>query len=180
MVNLLLHLKRSDTCAAQYNVPAMEAEEARRRKERKAITDKEHYKQNTPQKRAASKEYYDSHTPEKRTASKEYYKTHTPEKQASMTEYNKKHQGDINQAMKYLRLDPEKREEDTKTKKIYNAEHREERRDKARKHYQKNKEKAKAYYQKNKERILERMAKLRKAHLTIRLSMTDLWISIMP
>ena len=88
---LLSHLKRSVSCAAQYDMPAMEAEEQRRRTERKAMTDKELYKQHTAEKRAASKEYYNKHTPEKRAASKEYYNKHTAEKRAASKEHYNKH-----------------------------------------------------------------------------------------
>ena len=67
----LSHLKRSQACAVQYDVDAIEAEDQRRRKEERR----------TPEKRAASKTYYANHTPEKRAAMTE--ERRTPEKRAT-------------------------------------------------------------------------------------------------
>ena len=67
----LSHLKRSQACAVQYDVDAIEAEDQRRRKEERR----------TPEKRAASKTYYANHTPEKRAAMTE--ERRTPEKRAA-------------------------------------------------------------------------------------------------
>ena len=85
------HLKRSDPCAAQYDMAVVEAEEKKRQKDKKRAHNKaykeEHReelleKQRTPERRAAMKAYYEEnreeirekqHTPEKRAALKKYY-----------------------------------------------------------------------------------------------------------
>ena len=104
-VNLLCHLKKIDTCAAQYDIPTMEAEGLRRRKERKALTNKEHYKQNASEIKAATKEYYKTHTPEKRAAMTKYNKQHRTDQK----EYNRQHKEDRKaKARKYYQHNKEK------------------------------------------------------------------------
>ena len=66
---LLSHLKRSDTCAAQYDMPAMEAEQRTRQIERKRAYNEEHREQIN----ASMKDNYLKHTTEKRAASRDRY-----------------------------------------------------------------------------------------------------------
>ena len=109
----LSHLKRSKPCATEYDVVAMEAEDQIRRREHRQ----------TPEKRAASREaakkYRDNNRAASREASKKYYDSHTPEKMATMTAYNEIHRGGINQAMRQLNFNPDKREEKKQTNQIF-------------------------------------------------------------
>ena len=67
-------------------------------------------------------------------------------------EANKRHRDLQAASMKQLRLTPEKREAETKTNKIYEAQHKEERNEKQRKAYEKKKEKERARKRKDYEK----------------------------
>ena len=130
------HLKRSEACAAEYDMLTIEAEVRSRQRERKRAKSATYNRINREDINAAKKKHYAQNKEDINAAKKKHYAQNKEKINAAKKKHYAQHREEISAAMK----------------KNY-AQHREER-----------KAKAKKYYQDNKESILKRMAVKRKAY----------------